>query len=144
MSGTIPTQSSKASTAATDDMEITNYNELNVEEKLEDQAAADPSKLKKKLTSDVWKEMSRLTDPDGSTKAQCIWCKKKLYVSDDNDIVESSSIPSKNVIRVRVLVPYPEPWKVGSGSRILYPGGYGSGSGSKFHYNGTGPGLGVP
>ncbi|KAI5657858.1 hypothetical protein M9H77_26651 [Catharanthus roseus] len=22
--------------------------------------------------------MSRLTDPDGSTKAQCIWCKKKL------------------------------------------------------------------
>ncbi|KAI5671626.1 hypothetical protein M9H77_11990 [Catharanthus roseus] len=29
MSGTIPTQSSKASTAATDDMEITNYNELN-------------------------------------------------------------------------------------------------------------------
>ncbi|KAI5668020.1 hypothetical protein M9H77_17873 [Catharanthus roseus] len=38
MSGTIPTQSSKASTAATDDMEITNYNELNVEENLEDQS----------------------------------------------------------------------------------------------------------
>ncbi|KAI5648976.1 hypothetical protein M9H77_34981 [Catharanthus roseus] len=139
MSGTIPTQSSKASTAATDDMEITNYNELNVEENLEDQAAADPSKLKKKLTSDVWKEMSRLTDPDGSTKAQCIWCKKKLYVSDDNDIVEKKCHTGTGI-----PVPYPGPWRVGSGSRILYPGGYGSGSGSKFHYKGTGPGLGVP
>ncbi|KAI5678006.1 hypothetical protein M9H77_08956 [Catharanthus roseus] len=65
MSGTIPTKSSKASTAI-DDMKITNYNELvdlNVEENLEDQV--DPLNLKNKLTSDVWKEMSRLTDPDG-------------------------------------------------------------------------------
>lgn len=54
MSGTIPTESSKASTIA-DDMKITNYNELvelKVEENLEDQA--NPLKLKKKkLTSDA-------------------------------------------------------------------------------------------
>ncbi|KAI5662940.1 hypothetical protein M9H77_22263 [Catharanthus roseus] len=53
MSGTIPTQSSKASTAA-DDMEITNYNELNVKENLEDQAAADPSNGRNFPTSNVF------------------------------------------------------------------------------------------
>ncbi|KAI5676943.1 hypothetical protein M9H77_07893 [Catharanthus roseus] len=41
-----------------------------------------------------------------------------------------------------IPLPYPGPWKVGSGSKILYPGGYGSGSGSKFNYKGTGLGLG--
>ncbi|KAI5667796.1 hypothetical protein M9H77_17649 [Catharanthus roseus] len=40
--------------------------------------------------------------------------------------------------------PYPGPWRVGSESRILYPGGYGSGFGSKFNYKGTSLGLGVP
>ncbi|KAI5653831.1 hypothetical protein M9H77_31018 [Catharanthus roseus] len=43
-------------------------------------------------------------------------------------------------------IPRPNPgtWRVGSRSRILCPGGYGSGSGSKFNYKGTGLGLGVP
>ncbi|KAI5682219.1 hypothetical protein M9H77_03447 [Catharanthus roseus] len=36
--------------------------------------------------------------------------------------------------------PYPRPWRVEFGSRILYPGEYGSGSGSKFHYKSTGLG----
>ncbi|KAI5667568.1 hypothetical protein M9H77_17421 [Catharanthus roseus] len=45
-----------------------------------------------------------------------------------------------------IPVPYPGPWRVRSGSKIVYPGGYGSGSGSgsKFHYKGTGPSLRVP
>ncbi|KAI5652865.1 hypothetical protein M9H77_30052 [Catharanthus roseus] len=135
MSGTIPTQSSKASTAA-NDMEITNCNELvelNVKESLEDQA--DPSKLKeKKLTSDVWKEMSRLTDPDRSIKAQ---------EYDDDDIVERKKIEK---CQMGMGIPRPTLDRGGSGLclEILYPGGYGSGSRSKFHYKGTGLGLGVP
>ncbi|KAI5682326.1 hypothetical protein M9H77_03554 [Catharanthus roseus] len=54
MSGTIPTKSSKASTAA-NDMKITNYNELidlNIEENLEDQA--DPSNGRNFPTSNVF------------------------------------------------------------------------------------------
>ncbi|KAI5656928.1 hypothetical protein M9H77_25721 [Catharanthus roseus] len=38
--------------------------------------------------------------------------------------------------------PYPGPWRVGPGSKILYLGRYGSGSESKFNYKGTG--LGYP
>lgn len=76
----MPTESSRASITTGAISASGDYNkvvELNIEkeENLEDQG--NPSKTRKR-TSDVWKEMSRLTDPDGSVKAQCNWSQKNL------------------------------------------------------------------